>query len=73
MGWFRTRAGGENHDLDINTDCVEYVRYEKTGDDNVGFRMDAVLYMRNGKAFRIDPVVWETVRGPLVPVPERTG
>ena len=73
MGWFRTRAGGENHDLDINTDCVEYVRYERLENDEGAHRTDAVLHMRDGQTFRINPAVWEAVRGSLVPVPERTG
>ena len=72
MGWFRTRAGGELHEIDINIDCVEYVRYERVENDQGDHRTDAVLHMADGQAFRISPEKWEAVRGPLVTVPEPT-
>ena len=73
MSWFRAIAGGENHPVDVNVECVEYVRYVPTGDGEAQ-RVDAVLYMRNGEEFRVDPVTWEMVRGPLVAVrPEGEG
>ena len=38
----------------------------------VNERPDVVLHMRNGETFTIDPVKWETARGRLLPLPERT-
>ena len=67
MGWFRTHAGAENHEFDINIDCVECVEYRIVGDEATGHRTDAVLCMTSGKELAIDLARWEAVRGPLTP------
>lgn len=73
MSWFRTHAGGENSEFDVNIDCVECAEYRTVGDDDTGYRKDVVLHLTSGKELTIDPVKWEAARGPITPLPEGAG
>ena len=65
MSWFRTHVGGENSEVDINTDFVEYVEYRIVGDEAAN-RTDAVLHMSSGREFVVAPERWETIREELM-------
>ena len=69
MAWFRIVAGGQNHPVEINFDDVSYVTYADVG-EHPDIRTDAILHMRDGRTFTVDPDKWARVLGRIVDVTE---
>ena len=71
MAWFRIAAGRHNHPVEINFDDILYVIYADVG-EHPDIRTDAMLHMRDGQEFRVDPEKWGRVLGEITDVTEPT-